>query len=333
MSNRVDKKRAEGARDRAETLSGFLKRLRGESPTDSEGRDRVADSLQGLLDGFQRPSPEEERPRVQTASLERIEGNVDAELGAFQSYVRQIREVCLKLEEIAKLFKSGEVKEDVYTLIKDELAVELSLSADGMFKSRQEMVLDRARAKLEWAKEKIGLSATIDARERIESHVRPLTSQRMYPSSLRRWEELASRLDAALSTLPIEEETATIEKYLTLIKERLSLNAAPEETARRLSVCQRRISSISENWVSARRSRVEQIMNRELEASRLRDEIKEVEVRFAVGEFGQELFERRTGLLQGSLKRVEKEISDTRRYIDEMDMKMFRCSELLRESL
>ena len=47
----------------------------------------------------------------------------------------------------------------------------------------------------------------------------------------------------------------------------------------------------------------------------------------------QRTFEYKMSALQASLRRVAKEISDIRDYIDDLDMKMFRCSELVRQSL
>ena len=73
-------------------------------------------------------------------------------------------------------------------------------------------------------------------------------------------------------------------------------------------------------------------MSLELEATNVKDEIKEAEVRFSVGEVEQELFERKMSVLQSTLKKVEKEISEIRSFIDDMDMKIFRCTELSKVS-
>jgi len=44
------------------------------------------------------------------------------------------------------------------------------------------------------------------------------------------------------------------------------------------------------------------------------------------------MFERENSELQINLKKVEQEISSIRRYIDDMDMKIFKASELLEEN-
>ena len=80
-----------------------------------------------------------------------------------------------------------------------------------------------------------------------------------------------------------------------------------------------------------RRVKIEKIMDLELEASKIKDEIKELEVRFSVGEITQQLFENKMSFLQANLKKVENDVNDVRRFIDDLDMKIFRCSELLRE--
>ena len=72
-------------------------------------------------------------------------------------------------------------------------------------------------------------------------------------------------------------------------------------------------------------------MDLESKASQLKDEIKEVEVRFAVGEFSRSVYEWKMSELQGSLKKIEKEISEIRNYVNEIDLKIFKISELLKE--
>ena len=54
-------------------------------------------------------------------------------------------------------------------------------------------------------------------------------------------------------------------------------------------------------------------------------------MRLAVGEIDRRTFEYKVRSLRGSLRRLEEEISKIRGYIDDMDMKIFRSSELLRE--
>ena len=73
-------------------------------------------------------------------------------------------------------------------------------------------------------------------------------------------------------------------------------------------------------------------MNLETEASKIRDQIKEFEARYSVSELTQSMFERENSELQINLKKVEQEISSIRRYIDDMDMKIFKASELLEEN-
>jgi chromosome segregation ATPase len=80
-----------------------------------------------------------------------------------------------------------------------------------------------------------------------------------------------------------------------------------------------------------RREKIGRIMDLELQASQIRDNIKEVEVRFAVGEMDRNIYESKISALQSSLRKIEREISEIRNYIDEIDLKIFRSSELLRE--
>ena len=326
----------------------FLRRRRRKSSSISSQKSRAADSFQRQLDRFQPPPPQEEgRPLSQATSFRDIDDKANEYLEDFQSYVNQIRETSLRLEELAKLLKSGDISETAYNLIMDELGEQLSSSVMKVFEFREVLELAKAKAKLEWAKEKVSaptsLMGTLESMSTetvkrytdvVESNYwrEDFTGKKAYTTNLQRWEDLISKIDSTLSSLSIEDETAIIEHYLSFINEKLSLGAGSEILKTGLSVCQQRLNSISERWAVIRRTRIERIMNLELEATNVGDEIKEAEVRFAVGEIEQELFERRMSVLQSTLKKVEKEVSEIRSFIDDMDMKIFRCTELSRES-
>lgn len=326
----------------------FLRRRRRKSSSVSSQKSRAPDSSQRQLDRFQPPPPQEEsRPLSQATTFGDIDDEANEYLRDFQSYVNQIRETSLRLEELAKLLKSGDISETAHNLIMDELGEQLSSSVMKVFEFREVLELAKAKAKLEWAKEKVsaptGLMGTLQflSTETVKRYTdvvessywrEDFTGKKPYATNLQRWEDLISKIDSALSSLSIEEETAIIEHYLSFISEKLSLGAGSEILRTGLSVCKLRLSSISERWAVIRRTRIERIMNLELEATNVRDEIKEAEVRFAVGEIEQELFERKMSVLQSTLKKVEKEVSEIRGFVDDMDMKIFRCTELSRES-
>jgi len=216
-----------------------------------------------------------------------------------------------------------------------------------VFELREVLELAKAKAKLEWAKEKVsvptGLFGTLESisAESVKRYKDVVQSDfwredsrahNTYSTGLQRWDDLISKIDSTLSSLPIEEETAIVEHYLSFINEKLSVEAESESLEAGLSICQQRLGSISERWTVIRRSRIERVMSLELEATNVKEGIKEAEVRFSVGEVEQELFERKMSVLQSTLKKVEKEISEIRSFIDDMDMRIFRCTELSRVS-
>lgn len=251
------------------------------------------------------------------------------EIKAFHSYVKQMKEVSLSLEELTKLFKSGEISENAYRLIMKDLGDQLSVSVEEIFKLREVLGLARARAKLEWAREKVGLEEFRTLENQRKDYTLELKEIRSMDWPLNKWEEVVSRIDVALSSLTMGEEILIIEQYLSLIKERFaSAKAESEEVERVKGLCEQRLGLISERWGTIKREKIERVMILELEASQKKDDIKEVEVRFTVGEIDQTSFEYKISALRGSLKRIIKEISDIRNYTDDMDRKIFRCSEL-----
>ena len=307
-----------------------LSRKRADDPSK---RGSAADSSQRRMERF-RAAPIEIQPVLTWVdSVGLIESHVEENLRTFKTCVNKITETSLGLDELAKIFGSGEISQTAYGSIMNELGSQLSTSVEEIFRSREILELARARAKLEWAREKMGRKefesedahSILQYDNYVKGHLDLIT-----PVS--RWEEIISRIDEALSSLKVEQEASIIERYLSLAKEKFPAEAESGKAERVKAVCQNRLGSISEGWASARRDKIGQAGNLELKASQTRDDIREIEVRFAVGELDQRTFEYKMSALQASLKRVTEEISEIRDYIDDMDMKIFRCSELAREN-
>jgi hypothetical protein len=290
---------------------------------------------------------------ISEVSAKQLEGDVDGYLKDFQSFVDEVKETSLGLEELSKLVKSGDISEAAYKLIVNDLGAHLAISIEDIFRIRAALELTRAKAKLEWAKEKVSSPTPqpvskprSESKEQVDlQYIRGYSdvvqsdyfsdeASRMtiYQMGLARWEGIISKIDSVLGSLPIEDEAAIIEQYLSIIREKLSLGSKSADVERGMSVCKLRLDSISERWAMIRRSQIEKIMDLELEVSHLNDEIKELEVRYSVGEILQQAYESRMSTLQTNLKKAEKNIAEVRTLIDDMDMKIFRCSELTRGS-
>jgi len=276
------------------------------------------------LNSFQKP-PRENQLLIQTVSVGELRDEVNENLKAFHTCVKAIKETSLKLKELNKLLKSGEISESVYMLIMEELSRNLSVSFEEMLNLRRMLELSRTRAKLEWAKDKKELEETIGV---LKNNV---SMERELYSPLHRWESIISDINKALSSLTIEEELSLIEQYLSVTKELFDREAQSEEIEKSRILCEQRLKALSEKWSTIRREKIEEVMNLELKSSKLKEELKEIEVMFAVGELDQRAYESKMSVLQGMVRNVEREISDLQRCIDEMDMKIFRCLELLRE--
>jgi len=283
-------------------------------------------------------STQEKQPPSWSSSIRQVESEVNDNLKAFQSHVEEVKDISLRLEELTKMLKSGEIPENVYELIMNELGEQLSISIEEIFRLREILEIAKVKAKLEWAREKIKLKDLSTSSSKLPEPPKMILQEGIYTRRdvylpLYRWQEIVNRIDEALSSLTIDEELSLIEKYLTLIKEKekVSPSTGSKEIERAKEICKQRLKAISEKWSSIRRSKIERIMNLELKSSQLRDEIKEIEVRFAVGEIDENVYEYRISTARASARKIEKEISDIRNYIDDMDMKIFRSSELLRE--
>ncbi|MEM2028613.1 MAG: hypothetical protein QW341_03020 [Candidatus Bathyarchaeia archaeon] len=284
---------------------------------------KTVNRAQKRLDEY-KPAPEKNLPQW-ALSLREVEEEADKNLRTLQLRIRDIKETSLKIDELTKMFKAGEISENTYKILLSELSACLSLSIEEILKTRENLELLRARAKLEWAKEKIET-------ERITTEYlsREYAREIYYNLPVFRWQEILSRIDSALSSLSFEEELSIIERYLSITRER-DLSEKLNEMKLIKQICQQRLNILSEKWFSIRRDKIKKIMDLEARASQLRDDIKEVEVRFAVGEFNRNLYDLKMGELQGALRNLEKEITGLRDYINEIDQRIFRITELLKE--
>lgn len=290
----------------------------------SKRQKRISDYIEGSLKNFDRPPQEKEVP-VWSSSLRQIENEVNSQIKSFQTYLSEIKDTSLRLEELNKMLESGEISKNAYDLLLNELGSVLSSSIEEIFKIRENLEVLRARAKIEWAKEKIGLGVVSSEEKHLE---------RMYLNEpyipLNRWKELVGKTEETLSTLTFEDELSIIERYLSIIRSGMnSIRSKGVEEAK--EICRRRLEALSNEWTSRRRNKVAEIVDLEMKASQIKDEIKEVDVRFTVGEFDRSIYEARISLLRGSLRKIEQEISRIRNYIDEIDLKIFRANELLKE--
>ena len=307
------------------------------SKSSNKQKGGMFDPYQRQLEIFQTQSqPQERRPITKPTSTKQVEDEMDEVLKAFQTYVKEVKEASLKLNELKKMLKSGEIPKSAYNIILEELGTQLSISIEEIYRLRETLELAKAKAKLEWAKEKIGIKEfeeSILTKLKDDAYLRhdAYLKRELY-APLYKWKELIERIDSVLSSLTVDEEISIIEQYLYLIKEGASIIGGSEEIERAKSVCQKRLDSISKRWTTIRSQKMEEVMDLELKASRIKNEIKEVEVRFAVGELEQSEYDYRISTLRGALNRVEKEMSEIRNYIEDIDTRIFRCSELMRES-
>ena len=292
-------------------------------------RKKSSNKLQRRLIEYQQSSRKEEETPTWSFSVREIANEVNNQLKVFQSYIKEIKEASIRLEELTKMLKAGEISENVYNILLDEISNNLSLSIEEVFKIRENLELLRARAKIEWAREKIGIKEA-ETRTQSYSSIYGRSSVEETYSPAYRWQEIINKIDSALSSLTFEEEISMIERYLSIMRRKGSPSIS-ENIEKAKQICQQRLNVLTEEWSAIRRDKIKEMMDLETKASQLRDEIKEIEVRLAVGEIDRRTFEYRARSLRGSLRRLEEEISKIRGYIDDMDMKIFRSSELLRE--
>ena len=302
-------------------MVGFLRRFWRSKPE----REESADAYQMRLDSFQRVTLERFKSPLtaQMVPLERLKEETDEKLRMFRSSIEELKELSLKMDELMKLLESKEISRNIYNIIKADMSNRIFNLLERLFNLREFLELAKVRAKLEWVNEKIGLRNLENMFG--EGYV---SRDFLLKSSLSRWEEIINSIDSAFSSLTIDDEITFLSQYLNMVRER---EPSSEEFKRIIAFCQQRLNELSEMWSTVKRDKIEEIMNMELKISEVKDSIKEVEARYMIGEIDESVYEHRIGVLQGELRKLEEKIEETRQHIDDIDAKIFRCLEILRE--
>ena len=210
-------------------MFGFLKRSKKESSLDSQQKGRVLNGYQKQIDMFQVRNEQERRPSIPEVSFKQVEREAYDSVKHFQSLIKHLKQTNSSLEELRKMFKSGEITENAYKLIMSELTQDLSFSIESIFKLRDYLEVIKARAKLELIKEK-GELKSVQPEQQGMIRSSQYIYQASYSSEISRWDEVISKIEAALSSMAIEEEISIIENYLYLIKDKPFLGRIQKKT-------------------------------------------------------------------------------------------------------
>jgi len=278
-----------------------------------------------------------------------LEDEINDNITTFQQHTKQIEETSIRLEEVTKLIKNGEIPQSAYDFIAEDLSKQLSASVKDLFVLRENLELIRAKATIEKSKNKEIINKESKAVKMIVApkgedlrYVRGYTDVMesnywaetggglsVYSPSLGKWEGLISKIDSALSSLTMDKELSIIEQYLSFFNQNPSLITNHEQAEKAVTICKQRLNTVSEKWTSTRRSRIERIINLEADLTSLKDQIMELNVRYSLGELTQAVFELENSKLQNKLTNLEKELLGIRSHIDDMDRIIFRSTELL----
>jgi hypothetical protein len=305
-----------------------------------------------MTKGSQTNLPREEKKvtPISEISSKQLEDQINDNTTSFQRYVKQIDEMSVRLDEVTKLLKNGEIPQNAFDLIAGDLGKQLSVSVEDLFNLRENLELTRSKAMIEKAKNMETQKKESTTKEPVPTlpkaedlrYVRGYkdvvesqfwaetgSGQTAYSPDLGKWEGLILKINSALSSLPVEKELTIIEKYLSFTTQNPSLAAESGQTEKSLSICRQRLATVSEKWTSIRRGLIEQIVNLEADIASSKDQIKELETRFSVGEITQPFYEYENNKLQNNLAKLQNRVSEIRGNMDDMDRVIFRSTEIL----
>ncbi len=289
-------------------------------------------SRQMRLDIFLASSAKEgEQAPVNAVSTD-FEKNISKEAkeatSAFNIFLTGLQEIFLGISEIEKMLRSGEISENTYQFLMSMLVKEALAKLNEIYLLKDKLELIKARARVEWAREKRELDRLLSPEnQRIlewDSHLR----KNVY-MSLNVLEEVISLIEKSLSSLTFEKELAIIEQCLSLIRKK-NVSIPMETIGNYREICKQRLYTISKNWSLSRPSIIKQIASIEEKISQVKEEIKEVEIRFTVGELDRKTYEHKLNYLQASLQKMEEDNLKTQDHLQEIDEKIFRCFEAIK---
>lgn len=259
--------------------------------------------------------------------------DVKKRVSELKSCVEQMKQLSAKMEELSRLQRSGEVHQSLYEPIRSEVNSRLMASFKSFLQLRDDLEVDRVKMKLEWARLKLGL------REVEESMRRLGVEPTHYSFELRHeghgdivaLESCMKDVEEALGLLSFESELSLYEHLASLFGEGAQLQPSQREELEKIrDGYLRHLDSILRKWAQMRQDKVRELESLQAKASRIDEEAREVEARFMVRELEESEYEGRMSRLRGVLKEVKENIHRLRSYIDDVDVRMFRCMELVR---
>jgi hypothetical protein len=232
-------------------------------------------------------------------------------LNQFRKCVVEIEEMIGRLQDLARLVRSGEISKETAEPLKEDNMRSLLGHAERFFTLEDGIESERAKVKLELERsrrdmEKFGGDANTERVRILEAKI--------------------EEIDNAFKSVNLQVELMTVKYYLMFLssaKSRGEMTAAEFDKQR--DVYRRFLDSVAERWAYQKNELGKHVSGLEPEQESMSSQLKELWVRHTVGEISPPDYNARKAQLEERLQSIEASIEKVRKYIDAVDSRVFEC--------
>jgi len=259
---------------------------------------------------------------------EEVRRNARAALNEFVNCIREIEDIRSELARLESLIRTREISEKVADSLSEEQKKKLLRLAESFFSLRYKLDDARARVFLELEKARVTLERT---RMKAGSSAMTGYGASEVSSEISRLEKLLDEINRANESLDIDAKLFIVKNYISaVIAENVSMTQ--EEMGGRRKVCSAFLDGVFKEWSQKKDEMLKQISDFDSSISELRSAVKENWIRYTVGEYDKKTYEVKRDEIEGKISSIEKQSSNLKAYVEEVDSKISECLRLLREN-
>jgi len=224
----------------------------------------------------------------------------------------ELRDYERKRSEILRMYSTGQVSKEVF----DNLMGELRQKMYPLVRKYFEL-----KAKLRELESQLRLVVT---RLSVEARASEGSVYRVSLDREQRVRQALSRVGGALEDVQRELKSADVERELRMLD--VLLDALPREE---MDLWRQALSEVVEAWSRTRLSYASRAEEIERRLENLNDALRELEIRFAVGEFERGEYEVRRSAIEREIGELQAQLEALQEKLEDLDLIAARCRELL----
>jgi len=232
-------------------------------------------------------------------------------LNQFRKCVDEIEEMIGRLQDLARLVRSGEISKETAEPLKDEYMRGLLGHAERFFTLEDGIEGERAKIKLELER----------GRRDMDKFGGDYNTERV-----RNLEAKIEEIENAFKSVNLQVELMTVKYYLMFLSSaKLRGEMTAGEFDKQRDVYRRFLDSVAERWAYQKNELGKQTSGLEPEQESISSQLRELHVRYSVGEIPQADYNSKKAKLGERLQNIEASIEKVRRYIDGVDSRVIEC--------